>query len=182
LPHFFHDCFQPAEKGGKQYGQPQKHLCAAGGGKLTCPLFIVCYSCRLHPHTFMEGQEIATPGRNKVASVVPSSSGSYTLSPSSLKPYFCAVAAVAFGPCPAPSCRHCFRLVDCRFVRVANATSSASYSSPSLLRPHFVAVAAVAFGHCPAPFHHHCHCYCLVDCWCWMPIPHHQRHIRRCCC
>ncbi len=117
-------------------------------------------------------------GAYTVASVVPSSSGSYSLSPLSLKPHFCAVAAVAFGRCPAPSCHHCYHLVDCRFVRVADATSSASYSSPSSLRPHFVAVAAVAFGHCPAPSHHHC--YRLVDCW--MPIPHHQRHIRRRCC
>ena len=57
---FFPRFFQPAEKGGEQYGQPQKHLYAAGGGKLTCPPFVVCYSCRLHPYTFMEGQEIAT--------------------------------------------------------------------------------------------------------------------------
>ncbi len=47
------------------------------------------------------------------------------------------VSCIAFSCCPTPSGCHCYRLVDCRIVRAADATSSASYSSSSLLGPHF---------------------------------------------
>ena len=193
---FFPRFFSTGRKRGQAIWSAPKTFICGGRGEAHLPPFrclLLLPAASVHIHggardchpvgNTGSGGRLATGGcrgADTVASVVPSSSGSYSSSPSSLKPHFCAVAAVAFGPCPAPSCRHCYRLVDCRFVRVANATLSASYSSPSLLRPHFVAVAAVAFGHCPAPSHHHCHCYCLVDCW--MPIPHHQRHIRHCCC
>jgi len=47
------------------------------------------------------------------------------------------VSCIAFSCCPTPSGCHCYRLVDCRIVRAADATSSASDSSSSLLGPHF---------------------------------------------
>ena len=38
-----------------QTSTSQHIFVATGGGKLTCPLFIVCYSSRPHPRTFAEG-------------------------------------------------------------------------------------------------------------------------------
>ena len=96
-------------------------------------------------------------------------------------PFF-AVPAVAFGRCPAPSCSHHYCLVDCQFVRAADATSSVSYSSSSSLRPHFVAIAiaAVAFGCCPTPSHRHCVIiYLLIVGLFLLPMPRHWRHILR---
>ena len=58
-------------------------------------------------------------------------------SSSLLRPHVVAIAAVAFGRCPTPSCRHCYCQVDCWTDRAADVASSASYSSLSSLWPHF---------------------------------------------
>ena len=62
-----------------------------------------------------------------------------------VRPHFVAVATVAIGRCPVPSCRrHYCRIVDCRIVCAADATLLAPYSSLSSLQPHFCA-------HSPSP-------------------------------
>ena len=50
----------------------------------------------------------------------------------------------SLSACPVPSHHHCYRLIDCRIIHAADATSSVSCSSSSLLRPHFCA-------HSPSP-------------------------------
>ena len=156
---------KPAQTGTNQHTSAQ-FMCRGRGE--AHPLFIVCYSSRLHRLTFTEWQYRHPAGNTR--------SGGHLLTGRCQGLFPCCwrhncrchhcntILLLLLQLLSAASSPHLTAILSyCWFICAVDTTLSVSYSSSSLLRPHVVAIAAVAFGRCPTPSCRHC--YCQVDCW-----------------